>query len=55
MSAPVTPNDPKKFTVLAFTSFVVAFVFAMLMMLWHGDFTQLENGKMHYNTKIVEP
>jgi len=50
-----TPNDPRKFTVMAFIAFVVVFVFAMLMMLWHGDFNHSENGERHYNTQVNEP
>ena len=49
------PNDPKKFTVIAFAAFVTVFVFVMMMMLWHGDFEHAENGAMHYNTQVYEP
>ena len=55
MSDITTPTDPKKFTLIAFVAFVVVFVFAMLMMLWQGDFSHNEHGERHYNTKIVEP
>lgn len=55
MSNHASPNDPKKFTLAIFTTFVVVFVFAMLMMLWQGDFSHNEHGERHYNTKIVEP
>jgi hypothetical protein len=30
-------NSGKKFTLTLFLSFVVVFVFVLLMMLWHGD------------------
>ena len=55
MSDHSTPNDPKKFTLIAFTAFVVVFVFAMIMMLWHGDFEHTEHGERHYDTKVVLP
>ena len=55
MSDITTPNDPKKFTLMIFVAFVVVFVFAMLMMLWHGDVEHSEHGERHYNTKVVEP
>ena len=55
MSDKSTPNDPGKFTVMAFVAFVVVFVFAMIMMLWHGDFSHTENGERHYNTQVNEP
>jgi hypothetical protein len=55
MSDITSPNDPKKFTLMAFVAFVVVFVFAMLMMLWHGDVEHNEHGNRHYDTKIVEP
>ena len=55
MSGYTSPNDPKKFTVVAFVAFAVVFVFAMLMMLWHGDYEHNEHGERHYNTKVVEP
>jgi len=55
MSDITTPSDPKKFTVMVFTAFVVVFVFTMLMMLWHGDYEHTEHGERHYNTKVVEP
>ena len=55
MSDLTTPNDPKKFTAMIFTAFVVVFVFAMIFMLWHGDFEHNEHGERHYNTKVVEP
>lgn len=49
------PNDPKKFTITAFITFVVVFVFAMLMMLWHGSGKPVAEGKMQYETKVAEP
>jgi hypothetical protein len=55
MSDHSTPNDPKKFTLVAFIAFVVVFVFAMIMMLWHGDFEHTEHGERHYNTKEILP
>ncbi|SFP68603.1 hypothetical protein [Parafilimonas terrae] len=55
MSGHTSPNDPKKFTAVLFTGIVVAFVFAMLMMLWQGDFEHDEHGERHYNTTVVEP
>ncbi|MFT4153279.1 hypothetical protein [Parafilimonas sp.] len=55
MSGHTSPSDPKKFTVVLFTGFVTAFVFTMLMMLWHGDFEHNEHGERHYNTAVVEP
>ena len=55
MSSSTAPNDPKKFTIVAFMAFVVVFVFVMIMMLWHGDYTHSENGERHYNTIVVEP
>lgn len=55
MSDHNAPNDPKKFTMIAFIAFVTVFVFAMIMMLWHGDFEHLENGERHYNTPVMEP
>jgi hypothetical protein len=50
-----TPSDPKKFTLTAFLAFAVVFVFAMIFMLWHGDFEHNEHGERHYNTNVVEP
>jgi len=55
MSDITTPNDPKKFTLIAFVAFVVVFVFAMLMMLWQGNVEHNEHGERHYNTTVVEP
>jgi len=54
MSNLTTPNDPKKFTLVAFIAFVVVFVFAMIMMLWHGDFEH-SHGERHYNTRVMLP
>ena len=48
------PGDPKKFTVMVFISFVVVFVFVMLMMLWHGN-AEYSNGERHYQTEVKEP
>ena len=50
-----TPNDPKKFTLVAFIAFVVVFVFAMIMMLWHGDVEHNEHGERHYETRVILP
>lgn len=50
-----TPNDSKKFTVIAFVAFAVVFVFTMIMMLWQGNFQHTENGEIHYDTKVNEP
>ena len=55
MAGYTSPNDPKKFTLIAFAAFVVVFVFLMLMMLWHGDVEHNEHGERHYNTAVVEP
>jgi hypothetical protein len=55
MSGYTTPTDPKKFTIVAFAAFVTVFVFAMIMMLWHGDFEHSENGERNYNTQVYEP
>ena len=49
------PSDPRKFTMIAFVAFATVFVFAMLMMLWHGDFEHGENGERHYDTQVYEP
>jgi len=49
------PTDPKKFTMIVFVAFVVVFVFAMIMMLWRGDFEHTSNGERHYDTKVYEP
>jgi hypothetical protein len=46
---------PEKFTITVILSFVVLFVFCMLMMLWHGSFEKDANGKLHYNTRVNEP
>jgi hypothetical protein len=47
--------DPERFTMTLVISFVVVFVFCMLMMLWHGSFEKDANGKMNYNTRVNEP
>ncbi len=49
------PNDPKKFTMIAFIAFVVVFVFTMLIMLWHGNVYHNDNGARHYHTRVMEP
>ena len=54
MASQKAPNDPKKFTMIAFIAFVTVFVFAMIMMLWHGDFEHKQNER-HYNTRVMEP
>ena len=55
MASHSAPSDPKKFTIIAFCAFVVVFVFAMIMMLWHGDYEHNEHGERHYNTQVNEP
>ena len=50
-----SPADAKKFTIIAFVAFVTVFVFAMIMMVWHGDVGHNENGERHYNTQVYEP
>ena len=55
MSDHSTPNDPKKFTLVAFIAFVTVFVFVMIMMLWHGDYQHTEQGERHYNTRVIRP
>jgi hypothetical protein len=50
-----SPHDVKRFTLMVFISFVIVFVFVMLMMLWHGDTTRDADGKTHYNTRVNEP
>ncbi len=54
MSNHSAPTDPKKFILHTFIAFVIAFVFAMLMMLWHGD-SEHTDGHFHYNTRVMEP
>ena len=49
------PHDIKRFTLMVFISFVIVFVFVMLMMLWHGPVTHDANGKAHYETRVSEP
>ena len=49
------PNDPKRFTLIAFTAFVVLFVIIMVMMLWRGSYSRDAEGKIHYNTQVNEP
>lgn len=55
MASHSSPNDPKKFTMVAFIAFVVLFVFTMLIMLWQGDYEKGANGEIQYNTKVTEP
>ncbi len=55
MSVDNSPNDPKKFTLIAFIAFVTVFVFTMIMMLWHGDVEHSGHGEAHYETKVVLP
>lgn len=55
MARNTTPNDPRKFTLTAFIAFVVVFVVAMLMMLWHGNSEHSANGEIHYNTRVLLP
>ena len=54
MSNHSAPTDPKKFTAMVFIAFVVVFVIAMAMMLWHGDVNS-SNGERHYQTQLNEP
>ena len=49
------PNDTKSFTLTAFIAFVVVFVFAMIMMLWHGSSNRDSAGNVHYETHVAEP
>lgn len=49
------PNDPKRFTLIAFIAFVVVFVFVMILMLWKGSYTRDERNEIHYNTQVNEP
>ncbi len=49
------PNDSKRFTLIAFIAFVAVFVFVMIMMLWHGNYTHNKGGEIHYNTQVNEP
>lgn len=55
MARNTTPNDPRKFMLTAFIAFVVVFVFAMLMMLWHGNVEYSANGERHYDTRVILP
>ncbi|HVX25115.1 MAG TPA: hypothetical protein VHB70_02140 [Parafilimonas sp.] len=55
MSAHSDPHDVKGFTVTTFIAFVVVFVFAMMMMLWHGSTFKSDDGKTHYETRVSEP
>jgi len=49
------PNDPRRFTLIAFIAFVVVFVFVMIMMLWRGSYSINDDGKINYNTQVNEP
>ena len=49
------PHDVKRFTLMVFISFVIVFVFVMLMMLWHGTAYKGADGKTHYETPVHEP
>lgn len=55
MSDHKSPHDVKGFTLTTFISFVVLFVFAMIMMLWHGNTYWDNDGKVHYKTHVAEP
>ncbi len=55
MSSHHAPHDVKAFMLTAFMAFVVVFVFAMLMMLWHGTSNHDAEGKTHYETHVAEP
>lgn len=55
MARPSAPHDVKRFTLMVFISFVVVFVFVMLMMLWHGNADHDADGKIHYETRVSEP
>jgi len=50
-----TPHDVKGFTLTTFIAFAVVFVFAMIMMLWHGDSHRASDGELHYETRVTEP
>jgi len=54
MADPNPIFDTRKFTLTLIVSFVVVFIFSMIMMLWHGSFEN-KNGKINYNTHVVEP
>lgn len=54
MSNHSAPTDTKKFTMIAFIAVAVVFVFAMIMMLWHGS-VEYSNGERHYQTEVKEP
>ncbi len=55
MSDHNAPTDSKSFTLTAFIAFVVVFVFAMIMMLWHGNTTRDADGNVHYETHVSGP
>lgn len=55
MANHTTPEDPKKFTMIAFLAFVVVFVVAMIMMLMHGNVEYSPTGERQYQTQLVEP
>ena len=54
MANKAAPNDIRKFIMIAFLAFAVVFVFAMLMMLWHGN-VKVYDGQRHYQTQVNEP
>ena len=55
MADPKVIFDARRYTLTLIISFVVVFVFSMIMMLWHGSFEKDGKGKVHYNTRVVEP
>jgi hypothetical protein len=55
MANPTPPVDVRKFTLTVIISFVILFVFSMLMMLWQGSYEKKSSGKINYNTDVVEP
>lgn len=44
-------HSSKKYTLTLFISFAVLFCFAMLMMLWHGDFNPVSPHESTVNVK----
>ena len=55
MNNPNQPGDAKRYTVTIFISFVVLLLFSLLMMQWTGPFEKRADGKLHYDTKVIEP
>lgn len=49
------PGDARRFTLTVIISFVVVFIFCILLMLWHGSYQIKDNGEINYNTRVVEP